>query len=947
MANTTFFQILLDQPDVEARQQLLVKNKASLDDDLAQTLKDLADRFLRAEVQRSLQIAETLLLVADHTKNQRHRALGLLAKANVYSIGLGQYQKALQQYDEAIAIYQQMEDAVSAAKAQVGRVWALASLGRYDEAVAVSERAAGVLKKAQAWQPLATLTMNLALIHGRQGNDAAALATLNQAYDLFQFLGESGQNFLPWIEQNRSIVLRNLGRIQESITASQEALARMEASGQVVEAARARQNLAITWLLLGRYNDAMILMDEARNIFLNDGRIRDAILLDLFLSDCLLQLRRYDEVIGICQNARQLFSQRNAWQELGRTILNEAVAYAGAGRYEEARQSLQEARACFARDKNPVWEAVADLEQAALLIRLQKLDQGEQVLQAAYHTFKEHHLIIRQIKATLLAAEIALKRQNLDQAETLARQALAMAREQNMPSLSFRGHTLLARCLRQQGHRRQAMTAYKHAIENLESLRGHMMVEFQADFLEDKTAIYEEAITLALELEQPQQAFALAERSKSQALLSMLAHQIDLSFQARRPEDAPLVQELLAMRAERERLIVRWETHEEAHTYENAQKIQQKIRTLEKNIAQRWRQLLVRHADYARDAQLWQVQSESPQPYLDENTLLVAYFVNRDHIDVFLVDQNTVTARTLAVTLPEIIRLQKLLTLNFHATAHASARQTAPLLKNAQGLLAQLHAHLIAPIQDQLQHYPRLIITPHSTLHYLPFHALFDGQHYLIESHDVSYLPGSSLLRYCTSPHIASKSAIAFGYSANGLLPHTLQEAQIVADLLSGEVLLEKDATRSRVHDARASVLHFATHGVFRPDEPLFSGIQLADGWLTTLDIFNLKLEASLVTLSACQTGRHSIGGGDELLGMARAFLYAGAASLLLSHWNIDDAVTASFISHFYRQLAVGERKATALRQAQLAILHSSDDDAHQHPFYWAPFFLMGSPDEL
>ena len=947
MANTTFFQMLLDQSDVEARQQLLVKNKASLDDDLAQTLKDLADRFLRADVQRSLQIAATLLLVADHTENQHHRALGLLAEANGYSIGLGQYQKALQKYDAAITIYRRMEDAVSAAKAQVGRVWALASLGRYDEAVAVSEQAAGVLKEAQAWQPLATLTMNLALIHGRQGDDEAALATLNRAYDLFRFLGETGQTFLPWIEQNRSIVLRNLGRIQESITASQEALARMEASGQVVEAARARQNLAITWLLLGRYNDAMILMDEARTTFLNDGRTRDASLLDLFLSGCLLQLRRYDEVIDICQNARQLFSQRNAWQELGRTILNEAVAYAGAERYEEARQSLREARACFARDENPVWEAVADLEQAALLIRLEELEQGEQALQAASRIFKEHRLIIRQIKATLLAAEIALKRQNIGQAETLARQALAMAREQNMPSLRFRGHTLLARCLRLQGHRPQAMTTYKCAIEDLESLRGHMMVEFQADFLEDKTAIYEEAIALALELEQPQQAFALAERSKSRALLSMLAHQIDLSFQARRPEDEPLVQELLAMRAERERLIVRWETREEAHTYENAQKIQLKIRTLEKNIAQRWRQLLVRHADYARDAQLWQVQSDSPQPYLDEKTLLVAYFVARDHIDMFLMDQNTVTARTLAVPLPQIVRLQKLLNLNFHATAHASARQIAPLLKNAQGLLAQLHAYLIAPIQDQLQHYPRLIITPHSTLHYLPFHALFDGHRYLIESHDVSYLPCSSLLRYCTSPHIVAKSTTAFGYSANGLLPHAIQEAQIVADLLSGKVLLEKDATRSRVHDARASVLHFATHGVFRPDEPLFSGIQLADGWLTTLDVFNLKLEASMVTLSACQTGRHSIGGGDELLGMARAFLYAGAASLLLSHWNIDDAVTASFISHFYRQLAGGERKATALRQAQLAILHSHDDDTHQHPFYWAPFFLMGSPDEL
>ena len=101
-------------------------------------------------------------------------------------------------------------------------------------------------------------------------------------------------------------------------------------------------------------------------------------------------------------------------------------------------------------------------------------------------------------------------------------------------------------------------------------------------------------------------------------------------------------------------------------------------------------------------------------------------------------------------------------------------------------------------------------------------------------------------------------------------------------------------------------MLHLATHGDFRADNPLFSGLALADGSLTTLDCFNLRLRASLVTLSGCQTGRSVVSGGDELLGLTRALLSAGAASLVLSLWAVEDISTARLMEAFYRNLAAG-----------------------------------------
>jgi CHAT domain-containing protein len=226
---------------------------------------------------------------------------------------------------------------------------------------------------------------------------------------------------------------------------------------------------------------------------------------------------------------------------------------------------------------------------------------------------------------------------------------------------------------------------------------------------------------------------------------------------------------------------------------------------------------------------------------------------------------------------------------------------------------------------------------PSGPLHYLPFHALHDGRRYLLEDHEISYLPGASLLHYAHAEQPAASGSLALGHSYGGRLPHAVDEARAVAAILGGPAYVESEATlaRLRADIGICRVVHLAAHGDFRPDNPLFSGLALDDGWLTTLESFNLRLSASLVTLSACQTGRSVVGGGDELLGLMRALLYAGASSLLLSLWAVEDRSTAALMEAFYGQLAMGWRKGAALRHAQLAA-------AETHPYFWAPFVLVG-----
>jgi CHAT domain-containing protein len=187
------------------------------------------------------------------------------------------------------------------------------------------------------------------------------------------------------------------------------------------------------------------------------------------------------------------------------------------------------------------------------------------------------------------------------------------------------------------------------------------------------------------------------------------------------------------------------------------------------------------------------------------------------------------------------------------------------------------------------------------------------------------------------------------------VLPYTVQEARTIAGILGGEAMLEDKATPTRLREMAPNccILHLAAHGDFRPDNPLFSGLALSGGWLTTLDIFNLPLKASLVTLSACQTGRNVVAGGDELLGLMRAFLYAGAASLVLSLWAVEDRSTSQLMEVFYSKLAEGRTKGEALRYAQLQFIkrqgNSEDTETGTfcHPYFWAPFFLVGDTGSL
>ncbi|MCB0108742.1 MAG: CHAT domain-containing protein, partial [Caldilineaceae bacterium] len=240
-------------------------------------------------------------------------------------------------------------------------------------------------------------------------------------------------------------------------------------------------------------------------------------------------------------------------------------------------------------------------------------------------------------------------------------------------------------------------------------------------------------------------------------------------------------------------------------------------------------------------------------------------------------------------------------------------------------------------------------------LNLIPFAACYCPERgkYLAETHTITVVPSLTTWSLIAPKAIASPTVLVVGSSRIGgeigILPHTISEAIMVADTFTDTdistdtiVLLEDEATVHTViaYLSQADLIYFAAHGEYAPGDPAASFLELADGPLRVADILPLKLKATTVILNACETNRGLLR-GNEMMGLVRAFLYAGAQSVIATHWPIDDAAGHRLMAHFMEAIRHGELPTTALRAAQCAMIHGSQEK-YRHPFFWGGQQMVG-----
>ena len=289
-----------------------------------------------------------------------------------------------------------------------------------------------------------------------------------------------------------------------------------------------------------------------------------------------------------------------------------------------------------------------------------------------------------------------------------------------------------------------------------------------------------------------------------------------------------------------------------------------------------------------------------------------------------------------------------------------------------------LYDRLLGPVSAALSGKRRLYLVPHGPLHYVPFQALLapDGETLLRPGGpELVYGPSASVLfrertaarrlGFSATPSVWETPCLALGFDGEGgqRLRFAEEEAGRIAALLGGEALLgpagKQEALFQRGPDAR--FLHISCHGQFDPAAPLESSLHLGAGETLTAQqvLANLRLRCELVTLSACESGLSQVRRGDELMGLVRAFMAAGAPAVLATLWRVDERSTRLLMERFYREVPAGASFAQALHAAQIYLRSLSRQQAldllggdavgvdgpeqpFADPFYWAPFVLIG-----
>ncbi len=975
--------------DLEEGRRLIAEHIADLGDhaEFGVLLADesLKQSFVNPAV--SLKLAEVLIFFGDHVHHLPSHALGLKAKGDALRV-LGFHQVAIECLDSAGAEFLQVGDEENWARSRISWILSAAWLGRVDEALQEAKRAHQAFIRIGQLYWACLVDSNTAAIYNYTGRYQDALTLYQQIIAIYHTLPDQSDHSIKRqvaiAECNQAIALALLGDFENAYRLQQQARTSFIALNETSCVISTEMNLADLDYTQGYYGSALRHYYDALDI-MSQNEIDEPPLLALFklwMANCLMKLNRVREACQLAEEAVAIQRQLDMSLQKSDTLREYATILIASGKVQQALSTLDEARVLFSNGKLHYYVAITELQQAEVLLTM---GHAIEAYERAYRLkvyFDAQNLVARSVRATLVMASALMaigQSEDRRQAIALSKQAVTQARQYNLQEEVYKGYHLLGRLFILQGEITKAIRHYRAAIAQIERMLDQLGFDLSPTFLHTTWTLYEEMIVLCLQQSQFTHALGYLERARSTALRQHLHMTKTLRERGETSIGAHNISDPMSQTTGVAILRLQQELNEWQERYRQYSTVLADATTLETFsldrhiVEQELTRCEAKLGDLFERLHLYQTTSNSvsqskqkatSHPYrvditklrqqLRPEQCLLAYFISQEKLVIFML-----TAASLVThELPDAaLHLERLLPLLYaHLQAEGWSDIQHPPQEVIRRLLHKLYALLMKPIIDTLpSSINSLIIVPYGPLHDLPFHALHDGHQFLIEHFQVSYLPASSLLsrvdnapdrtiHHATTPSPTAKSPLIFGYAGNGHARRMLDEATLLADVLGGTCYLEQEATIGHlITNALGSpIIHIATHGRMRLDAPHFSSVLLADGQFNALDAFQLDVKAcELVTLSGCETGKALIGGGDEQLGLGRAFLAAGAKSLVMSLWPVEDTATTIFMQHFYLGLLDGKTRAEALRDAQCRLLHHQSP-MYAHPYFWAAFRLVG-----
>ena len=650
--------------------------------------------------------------------------------------------------------------------------------------------------------------------------------------------------------------------------------------------------------------------------------------------------------------------------------------------YEEANRYLEESLKISQSLDHPNYIGLSLYRIGYNLLRMNKPDEVVKHLKDALEYFNViDWYFMRRWCYLFLGISYTRLNKNME-AKKSFESAIEIAAKAGDPDTQWRAYDGLGRMAENEGDDQKTFEYYAKAISIIESMRGKFTDPgLKSLFMKDKLRVYERMIQLLYKMQRTPEALHYLERAKARVMLDMLAEK---SLSSKNKEENELLNQEQALRKRIDELSMRQEGVSLERPPEPKEKISEG-QELEKPISE-FERLQSQHrailekieklnSELASLVSINPLKASEIQTLLDGKTALIEYFVGMESGFIFLVTQEKVLAVPLGTDPDKLFQKIR----EFRIRAVEGITLDGLGMKTYKKSLSELYEMVIQPIGTEISGKKHLVIVPHGMLHYLPFQALLSKEgRYLIESFSISYLPSATVLKYARGINKGNRvDLFAVGNPITDLppLPAAEQEAQEVSALFKKRLLLTgKQATKTSMksQSPKYDLLHLSTHGEMIELNPLKSNLRFTpsekdDGKLTVSEIFDMEIKANLVTLSACETGLvRGEGGdfpqGDDLVGLSRAFIHAGAPAVIASLWMVSDESTVELMRAFYRNLK-SMSKSEALRKAQLDLMKSSirfhvergsggitQSINYQqdmliecsHPYFWAPFILLG-----
>lgn len=904
-------------------------------------IKAEADRYWMINPNRSLELAEQIIEIGQARGEPQHTALGTLARGDALKL-LGRAAEAWQALSEAGSLFRAIDDEVGWARTRIGRLLICVDLQRVEEALVDAAEAGAIFIAAGAHDKRLVLNMNTAIVHHLLGDYGRSLELYLTALELAESMPEIGAQWFGSIHINLGYVYDLQGDFARALDHYARGRRHCASRGEVGSVAMIDLNSAHIAMAQGRYREALRLLQLAYEFYTPEGLSLDATHVDADRVECYLLLNRYAEARDLGRRVCREFRAAGAayWEAL--SLLHLATAEATLGDKSAALAALEAAEASFASLESDSWAATARLRRGKIAMLQGDLEGAAREARYAAAVFAASGRQVDYAEARLLCGEALLGMGQIAAAAGAGAHALTVARRCHVPHLRYGAHLHNGRVAAALGRADRERRSYQAAIATVVRVQQGLTLHLRPGFLDDKGEALRALMAIYLRDGLSRRAFELLEQAKSQTLLDYIANRDQLRWPTNDPKALALRNELDELRAAHHSLYLRahgrLSRSDEPRSAFSPGEGHDRLAAAEQRMRAITEQLYLlgdgHSGPLAATPPLAEIQS-----YLADDEALIEYYTDGARFWAFSLSRTGIALTPLELAPATVAFALDQLQLNLQAALRVGP--AAPLSRRlagvARAILGQLHTALLAPLAATTAASARLLIVPYGPLHYVPFHLLHDGRSHLIERQEVVILSAAGLL---ARPRVQRpRGVLAIAHPHDGALPHTEVEARAVHKRFGGQLYTAAGAVREILGARPTQILHIAAHGEQRLDQPDLSFISLADGQLYTDDLFQHDLSYELVTLSGCETGRAVVAAGDELVGLGRGILYAGAGALIASLWRVADSTTAALMEQLYAILDAGAPKALAMQQAQRALLAA---DPELHPAFWGAFQLVG-----